>query len=103
MLKNNVFLSSVLALGLSAFVVGCSSQSDLDKSAQPTKSTAIVNTHCPIMGGEVDPEVKTTWKGKTVGFCCDVCIPEWNGLSDEVKEKKLANPPEDGMSEADGE
>ena len=50
----------------------------------------LVNETCPLMGGDVDPEVTTEWNGETVGFCCAQCIPEWNELTDEQKAEKLA-------------
>ncbi|MGF1582045.1 MAG: hypothetical protein ACFCD0_22185 [Gemmataceae bacterium] len=103
MFKTCAFVGSMLFLGLmTCSLVGCSSQTSENKPEQPKKTAAISNTHCPIMGGEVDSEVKTTWNEKTVGFCCDVCIPKWNDLSEEAKAKKLANPPKDEMSTGEG-
>lgn len=40
----------------------------------------VVNTVCPVMGGEVseDTEYKVEYKGKTIGFCCPTCIKKFN-------------------------
>ena len=41
-------------------------------------STQPVNTKCPVMDGEkIDPKVTYVYKDKTIGFCCDDCIPEF--------------------------
>ena len=54
-------------------------------------SVAVINTHCPIMGGEVKEDGGTVqWNGKTVGFCCSGCIEEFEALSDEEKAEALA-------------
>ena len=50
----------------------------------------MVNQTCPLMGGDVDPAITTEWNGKTVGFCCAKCIPEWNEMTEEQKAEKLA-------------
>ncbi len=50
-----------------------------DAKAQVKASTKTWNSVCPIMGGEVDPEVQTaSYQGKTIGFCCDGCIEKFN-------------------------
>ena len=78
-------------LNLVAFIVcialwaGCSQVDEPDAAATP------VNALCPIMGHEVNAEGKsTTWKGQTIGFCCDGCLPKWDALSDEDRAAKLA-------------
>ena len=49
-------------------------------STQPASTQpAPVNKKCPISGEDVDPKGKTvTYKGKTVGFCCDDCVEKFN-------------------------
>ncbi len=69
--------------------IGCSSEEP--KSNQ--NASAPANEHCPIMGGEIDPELKTTWNGKTVAFCCEPCLPKWEKLSEVDKARRLADPP----------
>jgi YHS domain-containing protein len=51
------------------------------KKAQPatqeemiSKSTeAIVQTTCPVMGGAINKDISTEYKGKKVYFCCPDC------------------------------
>ena len=40
----------------------------------------VVNTICPVMGGEVgkDTPFKVEYKGKTIGLCCAGCITAFN-------------------------
>jgi YHS domain-containing protein len=68
-------ISGVLALSIAA-----------EKPASQPASTqpAPVNKKCPISGEAVDPKGKTvTYKGKTVGFCCDDCIEKFNKEPDK--------------------
>jgi YHS domain-containing protein len=74
----------VLALGVVAVNVRAedkaADKSTTDKPAakEPTSKPAIVNKKCPVSGEDVDPKGKTvTYKGKTVGFCCDDCIEKF--------------------------
>jgi hypothetical protein len=63
---------------------------DTSKTAGGTgTNVTLVNTVCPIMGGEAKSTVTTTWNGKTVGFCCPECIPEWDSLTAEEQSEKL--------------
>lgn len=56
----------------------CSSESAAIKEAR-TETVKPWNAVCPIMGEEIDPEVKTVeYKGKTIGFCCPKCIDKFN-------------------------
>jgi YHS domain-containing protein len=47
---------------------------DKAKGAEKAKP---INKKCPVEGGDVDPTVTTEYKGKTIGFCCDTCPPEF--------------------------
>ena len=63
-------------------------------TSQPT-ANATINRMCPIQDEAVDPETGTvSYKGHTIGFCCDDCVPEWERLSaaekDELLKKMLA-------------
>jgi YHS domain-containing protein len=47
-----------------------------------------VNKKCPVSGDDVNVKGKTaTYKGKTVGFCCDDCIELFNKNPDKYAEK----------------
>lgn len=61
-------------------------------------SDITTNTHCPIMGNEVDPgsapsDMVVMWNGKKVIFCCPPCLEEWDELSEAEKEEHFRNPP----------
>lgn len=80
------FIASLFLTGL---VVGCAASSG--DATSETTSTAAVNDHCPIMGGEVTAKGGSTeWNDKTIGFCCPGCEPKWEALSDEEKAQHLA-------------
>jgi len=93
-MKIRLFLA-LPAAGLLALAAGCAVETEpaplADAEASATaEPAALVNDTCPLMGGDADPAVTTDWNGKTVGFCCAQCIPEWKELSDEEKAEKLA-------------
>ena len=53
-----------------------------------------VNAYCPIMGSKIDPNktpdsLAREYKGMKVAFCCPVCPPQWDKLSDAEKDAKL--------------
>jgi Cu(I)/Ag(I) efflux system membrane fusion protein len=44
----------------------------------PTEGqAAIMQTHCPIMGGKIDEQYFTVYEGKKVYFCCPGCEQEF--------------------------
>ncbi len=52
-----------------------------DKPAAAADKPAVelaANTKCPVGGEDIDKEVSTLYKGKTVYFCCDKCIEKFN-------------------------
>ena len=77
--------------GFGAF--GCNKQAE--EAPPPATQAAFVNARCPIMGTPIDPakvpaELTRTYKGQQVAFCCAGCPTEWDELSDEEKDAKLA-------------
>ncbi len=46
-----------------------------------------VQTVCPVMGGEVDPELYADINGYRVYVCCPGCIPELEGSPEKYLEK----------------
>ena len=64
-------------------------QTGMDQVAPTTDAAAgPINANCPIMGGEVDPDVATVdVNGHAVGFCCGGCDEKFNAWSDEEKTK----------------
>lgn len=61
-----------------AFVTAIVALSPLGVDAQE------INKMCPVMTDEeVDPEMTITFRGKTVGFCCDICIEKFKANPDK--------------------
>ena len=86
---------AVCQVAVLTLFMGCSDTAEPEgpgeiESLGASVSLGIANTVCPLMGGDVDETVTTSWDGKTIGFCCDKCIPAWDKLSDEEKTEKLA-------------
>ncbi len=47
-------------------------------ATQPTTQPQAINTKGPVSGDDVDPDTQTiTYKGQTIGFCCDDCIKKF--------------------------
>lgn len=64
------------------------------KSSAADSSAKFANTHCPIMGGKIDPSkvsdsLVREYKGKRIAFCCGGCPAQWDRLSDAQKDAKL--------------
>lgn len=93
------FLQFASILSALAFAVGCGSPAAEQNQSEPAPTVVLANTVCPIMGGDVNEELTTNWNGKTIGFCCKECLPEWDKLSDDEKSDKLAS----AGNESDGD
>lgn len=47
-------------------------------TTQPSASDKPINKYCAVnRDDEIDPKVTTEYKGKTIGFCCEDCIPKF--------------------------
>ena len=88
---NTRFLQLASMLSALTFAVGCGSPVAEQDQMEEAPEVVMVNTICPIMGEAVMEEHTTTWNGKTIGFCCMECQPEWDKLSDDEKTDKLAS------------
>ena len=68
---------------LALVVAGCGGQEAAQvEKPEPAKKVAQLKvsspqTHCPVMGNEVDKEVFVDHKGKRVYFCCSPCIEKF--------------------------
>ncbi len=49
-------------------------------TAPSTQASATpVNTHCAVNPDDpADPTITVQYKGRTIGFCCESCIEEFN-------------------------
>ncbi len=67
-----ILILAIIAVGLA----GCHSNSSATAQSD-TQMTAgkPINKYCPVnRGDEIDPNVTTVYKGKTIGFCCPDCV-----------------------------
>ena len=67
-------LAVLLLIGL-VVLTGCKKKSEPVAPAETGKavSAAIQQTTCPIMGGAINKDIFTEYKGKKVYFCCAGC------------------------------
>lgn len=86
---------SVIAAAAVTFV-GCA-----DSGTPTAGASEIVNTHCPIMGGKVNPETTVDWNGKKVAFCCPPCLDDWATMSDDERQAALDKAAEGGDHDSD--
>jgi len=99
-----VGMIGVVVLGMMVLggSVGCSKGSGEGGSGavattggSTSQSSQFVNARCPIMpGNAIDPahvpdSLTRDYKGQRVAFCCGMCPPAWDKLSDAEKDKKL--------------
>jgi YHS domain-containing protein len=82
-----ITLVTVALMGLTAFN-GCKK-----KAAEinaPSVSAVIEQTTCPVMGGAINKNIYTEYKGKKVYFCCTEC----KGQFEKEPEKYLSKLPQ---------
>ena len=75
----SVQVYAALVLGVAG--VRAAPAAKADKSDKPAKKDDAknkpINAKCPVQGDDIDPAVTTTYKGKTVAFCCKDCIKDF--------------------------
>lgn len=74
----------VIMLGSGALLFAAdASNPSTQPSSQPT--TQPINKFCAVeQDNPIDPAVKTVeYKGKTIGFCCEMCIPKFETEPDK--------------------
>ena len=62
-----IFCVSVISLA------GCKKKSEPAEPTVPTSIETIEQKTCPVMGGAINKEFYTEYKGKNVYFCCPGC------------------------------
>jgi YHS domain-containing protein len=73
---------ALFLLGLAAYATKASPTTGPATQPGATASKP-VNKLCPLSKEEVDPKVTVDYKGKTVGFCCEDCIPKFKADPDK--------------------
>ncbi|MCC6661319.1 MAG: hypothetical protein IT437_10580 [Phycisphaerales bacterium] len=94
------FCVRLAGLGMAAAALSlgaCKSTDNTDKNHAAASEVKVqtVNTVCPIEGGSFkqgsrDVAETRTWKGKTIGFCCDGCPAAFDKMSPADKDKVLS-------------
>ena len=74
-------------------LTGCKVRKPAQKAAEAAAPT-FVNDRCPVTGEAIDPakvpaDLTREFKGQKVAFCCSMCPPQWDRLSDQEKQAKL--------------
>lgn len=71
--------------------VGCASRKEAECQQVKPGTVTTVNVYCAVMHDDpVDPSVKpASWKGQSVGFCCEDCIERWEKKSPAEKDASL--------------
>jgi len=73
-------------------VTGCKKKSEPAKPAEAKQvvSEATEQTTCPVMGGAINKDIYTEYKGKKVYFCCPGC----KGTFEKEPEKYMSKLPQ---------
>jgi len=89
--KAIILPASVLLVGLIA-VAGCKkSEPGASPGAEEVVAAAVIEQKiCPVMGGAVNKDIFTEYKGKKVYFCCPSC----KGLFEKEPEKYVSKLPQ---------
>ena len=74
---SSLVLCAVLTLGISTSFAADAGKPGGAAKKDEAKNKPI-NAKCPIQGEDIDPDVTTNYKGKTVAFCCKDCIKDFN-------------------------
>ena len=49
-----------------------------------------INDSCPITTDSIDPAKTASWRGVTIGFCCDSCVREFREADEKTRDEILA-------------
>lgn len=81
--KATLLLVSLLMVGL-VLLGGCKkSEPATPSETEEIASAAIVQTTCPVMGGAIDKDIFTEYKGEKVYFCCAGCVDKFKANPEE--------------------
>jgi YHS domain-containing protein len=80
-LAGAIFLSACLLVALLIFPTGCKKSEPAAEPQTPAKQVAsatLEQTVCQVMGGAINKEIFSEYKGKKVYFCCPECKAKFN-------------------------
>lgn len=76
---------------VSSMLLGaCASSSARSGSTASAAAGKPINAECAIMEGHPVPAsnpATVTYKGQTIGFCCEDCVEAWNEMTEAEKDK----------------
>jgi len=85
-----LLLTVLLLVGL-IVLNGCRKKSESEVAApgktEEVASTIIEQTTCPVMGGAIDKDIFTEYKGKRVYFCCAGCVEKFKANPEKYLDK----------------
>ena len=91
-----LLLAGILVLTV-VLLTGCKEKSEKPASSVPdieavtsVAAETLEQTTCPVMGGKINKDIYTEYKGKKVYFCCAGCVDKFK----EDPEKYLAKLPQ---------
>lgn len=84
-------LVAAMVIGAMLVPAGCASRKEAECRQVKPGTVTTVNSYCAVMHEDpVDPSVApATWKGQSVGFCCEDCIERWEKKSPAEKDASL--------------
>lgn len=89
-MKFAIAAACVLGFAAVAGLSGCAS-SGSQNGTQAGASMGFVNARCPMRPDCTNPlSTSTDYKSQNVGFCCAGCVGQWNKLTDEQRDERLA-------------
>lgn len=94
MKRHHLWATLLLVVALSLSTPALLAAGDNGAKASNGEKVAVVNSHCPVMGTEIDAKnvsadlVREFGESK-VGFCCAGCLGKWDQMSDSEKSEKL--------------
>lgn len=72
--KKLIVAAALVAVGLSGAVVSGEPDAHGGHKSHEAKKA---QTKCPVMGGDIDPNIYTEYRGRRVYFCCRQCVGEF--------------------------
>lgn len=72
----NGLRSLLTATALAVLIATTGTAGETKASAEPAAKPLKAQTHCPVMGGEIDSTVYTDIQGQRVYHCCPGCSPK---------------------------
>ena len=91
-MRIRITLACMLAVGaLSSCNCGDKKTDQKADAAGATAKVVVVNTVCPVGGDEFGnaPSSTRTFKGTSIGFCCDHCTAKFDKMTDAEKENVI--------------